>query len=259
LSIPSLQSRWNDRKESPGKVRILEIHDRLRPEEDPIARLVFEVTERDRDEGHLMHESQIEVHYERIDTAGGFGSAGWFAANYCRRLNEVSLTSGLIYSDGAVYLDLSGLEGQNIGTYVMNEIVKWAQRWPDAQVKCIELRPSEGNYSRALGLFRRFGIQFDYDDDRRISGRSRPIAVRDLNVVDVWKKNIREVNVLDTLRKLLGREDLLERRRRLDVEKALREWAHQQAVAREAQDLLERRQHPVLWVLKQGVQWIDGR
>lgn len=42
-------------------------------------------------------------------------------------------------SKGAVFLDLPGLDGQRIGTYLMNEIVQWVQQSPETTVNSIEL------------------------------------------------------------------------------------------------------------------------
>src|SRR5690606_42007148 len=54
-------------------------------------------------------------------------------------INTVTLTSTIAWSEGGVFLDLPGLAGQRIGTYLMNEIVRWVQQWPSATVASIKL------------------------------------------------------------------------------------------------------------------------
>lgn len=136
---------------------------------------------------------------------------GYFTGCFTSDINTVSLTSSIAWSDGAVFLDLPGLEGQRIGTYLMNEIVQWVQQWPDAAVASIKLDAGQAqpdNKERRNWFYEQFGIVFDYDDEQHRSGKSRPMLASELKAVETWKKNILEHNMLDYLGSIL---DLNER------------------------------------------------
>ena len=90
--------------------------------------------------------------YQRITAKFSYrdGGKGRFDGSYSRNFNSVSLTSTSM-SKGAVFLDLPGLDGQRIGTYLMNEIVQWVQQWPETTVNSIELLAGQAHGDNKIG------------------------------------------------------------------------------------------------------------
>lgn len=132
---------------------------------------------------------------------------GEFSACYRRSYGDqgecVRLTSSSINTGGFVVIDPGWLAGHRLGTYLLNEIVTWAQQWPDAEIMpiCTLLsgKPSPGNTNtgRRNPFYEQFGITFD-------SGISRPMKVSGLNTVDSWQQNIQEIPLEQFLAKALG-------------------------------------------------------
>lgn len=113
-------------------------------------------------------------------------------------------------SKGAVFLDLPGLDGQRIGTYLMNEIVQWVQQWSEATVNSIELLAGQAhgdNKARRDWFYEQFGLVFDYTDPEHREGRSRPMLAGALVKVETWKQNITEHRMLDYLAAVLYAEE----------------------------------------------------
>jgi hypothetical protein len=134
---------------------------------------------------------------------------GEFHGSYRLYFNAVSLTSSSM-SKGAVFVDPPELRGQRIGTYLFNEIVQWAQQWPEATVNRIELLANDGrgdNKARRNRFYEQFGLVFDYTDPEHWEGQSRPIQVGALKKVETWKQNIIEYRMLDYLAEVLYAEE----------------------------------------------------
>ena len=204
--LPSFQGRWGKTGKDKPRIRILEVRSRKCPEGGPIAWILVERDEHyewDRPNAELMR-ATLQLSYEMIlpKYDGRWGMQGSFDAGYRPVFNVVSLSSQDC-SSGALFLDLSGLEGNRIGTYLMNEIVEWVKQWPDATVNSIHLRPGQSsgeNKERRNRFYEQFGLVFDYTDPAtREEGCSRPMRAKDLVTVDTWKENIREMSVLDYL------------------------------------------------------------
>lgn len=116
----------------------------------------------------------------------------------------VALTGSI--TGGAVFLDLPGLEGQHIGTYLMNEIVGWAMQLPDASVRPISLVDSQAgdaNRERRNRFYEQFGIEFDYVDARRRVGQSREMLASKLTMTQAWAENITVIPMDEFLQRLL--------------------------------------------------------
>jgi hypothetical protein len=134
----------------------------------------------------------------------------------------VSLISADL-SPGFVSLDLEGLKGLRIGTYLLNEIVCWAKQWPDATVDPLLLSVQQAtpdNRDRRNRFYERFGVRFVYRTEDRFAGESLPMTAADLIPVESWKQNIRVDGVFEALRvqadRLIG-----ETRKRQEAEAAL--------------------------------------
>lgn len=211
--LPSFDDEWVDGQRTKPRIQVLEIRHRDKLDGEPLAWLLVERQEtysRDpRDDS--IYKASIRLSYERIlpkHSHRGSGK-GHFDGSYSKSFNSVSLTSSSA-GRGAVFLDLPGLEGQRIGTYLFDEIVRWVQRWPDATVHSIELVSGQShgeNKARRNWFYEQFGIVFDYADPEHREGLSRPMQVNALTPVETWKTNIRERQVLDYVADVLYAEE----------------------------------------------------
>lgn len=213
MTIPSFEDKLRGGKRGKPSLYIVEVRDREKPDQGAIAWLWVERVEHYRNDelDRSVYEASVTLHYERIfPKHSGKSSKGYFVGGYSRLHGpSVSLTSSDT-SKGAVFLDLPGLEGQRIGTYLMNEIVTWVQQWPDATVRPIELREEQShgeNKARRNRFYEQFGLIFDYSDPECKEGLSRQIPAGALTPVETWKENIVEHDVRDYLGALLNEKD----------------------------------------------------
>ena len=213
MTLPSFDSSWRDGQSVKPRVLVLEVRDKEHPDAEALGWVLVEREEtcrRDPRDG-AIYEASIRLSYQRI--AAKFsrrdGGKGQFDGSYSRSFNSVSLTSRSM-SKGAVFLDLPGLDGQRIGTYLMNEIVQWVQQWPEATVNSIELLAGQAhgdNKARRNRFYEQFGLVFDYSDSEHREGRSRPMLAGALVKVETWKQNITEHRMLDYLAAVLYAEE----------------------------------------------------
>ncbi|MDN7735265.1 MULTISPECIES: hypothetical protein [Burkholderia] len=129
---------------------------------------------------------------------------GTFHASYDSGMKTVSLTSHTLYN-GAVDLTLPGLEGNGIGTYLMNVIVSWAKQFStDTMVNTITLLSVQAvgdNKERRNIFYEQFGIVFDYNDPTtRAAGKSRDMMTSALVPREKWSSNIVEQDVAEYVR-----------------------------------------------------------
>ena len=213
MSLPSFDNGWREGQSVKPRILVLEIKDKDRPDDKALGWVLVEREEtyrRDPRDG-TIYEASIRLSYQRITAKFSHrdGGKGRFDGSYSRNFNAVSLTSTSM-SKGAVFLDLPGLDGQRIGTYLMNEIVQWVQQWPEATVNGIELLAGQGhgdNKARRNWFYEQFGLVFDYTDPEHREGRSRPMLAGALVKVETWKQNITEHRMLDYLAAVLYAEE----------------------------------------------------
>lgn len=209
MAIPSFDAGWRQRENIKPRIVVLEIRDRARVEDPPIGWVIVEREEvYKRDPSGKICEASIRLSYQRITTrASSFENGhGEFNGSYSSHFNAVSLTSSSM-SNGSVYLSLPELNGQRIGTYLMNVIVEWVQQWPDASVNSIQLLSGQArgdNKARRNRFYEQFGLIFDYHDSAQREGSSRPMLVQGLSVVETWKDNISEHRMFDYLAEQLS-------------------------------------------------------
>jgi hypothetical protein len=209
VMLPSFERVWNDGRCMKPRIQVLEISDKNKPKGKPIAWLLIERQETyERDSsGNPIREASISLYYERIlpkyEHPDFF--KGNFCGSYCKggfgsSIESVSLSSTSM-SGGGIFLDLTGLEGQRIGTYLLNEIVTWAQRWPEANVNRLKLIrvSNEEEKARLIRFYKQFNLDFVFDDPEHKDGISKPMKVKDLTTVDKLTENIRECELLDYL------------------------------------------------------------
>lgn len=207
MTIPSFQTNWHRASRSKPRIYVLEVRKRNAPDSTPIAWLLIEreetVERSERD--NAIYTASIKLSFKPIASGRDrMAGSGYFVGSYNRGFDgnpHVSLTS-LSMSRGTVFLDPPALRGQGIGSYLMNEIVTWAQQWPDATVNSIALlsgQADEGNKERRNRFYEQFGLIFDYVDAERCEGRSRPMPVAKLTPVEKWKENLLERDMHDYL------------------------------------------------------------
>ncbi|MBC7951632.1 MAG: hypothetical protein H7Z12_07425 [Rhodospirillaceae bacterium] len=235
--LPSFDNHYVDGKNVKPRINILEIRAKETPDNPPIAWLIVE-----RIEENTPDNSRITMHYERFSTTAYQRErhSGTFYGSYSRYHNAVSLTSPS-GSSGAVFLDLQGLEGQRIGTYLMNEIVTWAKRWPGARVNPISLLSHQAfNKERRNRFYEKFNIRFNYTDPTHNEGTSLPMFVEDLATVDNWKENITELGIREYIHGFICREyDLKCENRQID-----------RRIDSLKSELDSARSSPVFWAIK---------
>lgn len=213
MALPSFDNGWREGQSVKPRILVLEIKDKDRPDDKALGWVLVEREEtyrRDPRDG-TIYEASIRLSYQRITAKFSHRDSGKgrFDGSYSRNFNAVSLTSTSM-SKGAVFLDLPGLDGQRIGTYLMNEIVQWVQQWPEATVNGIELLAGQGhgdNKARRNWFYEQFGLVFDYTDPEHREGRSRPMLAGALVKVETWKQNITEHRMLDYLAAVLYAEE----------------------------------------------------
>ncbi|EEW1002827.1 hypothetical protein NJI34_41095 [Pseudomonas sp. S 311-6] len=213
MALPSFDNGWREGQSVKPRILVLEIKDKDRPDDKALGWVLVEREEtyrRDPRDG-TIYEASIRLSYQRITAKFSHrdGGKGRFDGSYSRNFNAVSLTSTSM-SKGAVFLDLPGLDGQRIGTYLMNEIVQWVQQWPEATVNSIELLAGQAhgdNKARRNWFYEQFGLVFDYTDPEHREGRSRPMLAGALVKVETWKQNITEHRMLDYLAAVLYAEE----------------------------------------------------
>ena len=213
MALPSFDNGWREGQSVKPRILVLEIKDKDRPDDKALGWVLVEREEtyrRDPRDG-TIYEASIRLSYQRITAKFSHrdGGKGRFDGSYSRNFNAVSLTSTSM-SKGAVFLDLPGLDGQRIGTYLMNEIVQWVQQWPETTVNSIELLAGQAhgdNKARRNWSYEQFGLVFDYTDPEHREGRSRPMLAGALVKVETWKQNITEHRMLDYLAAVLYAEE----------------------------------------------------
>lgn len=242
--IPSLET-WSCGQSIKPRIRILEIQRRDQPTGSPVAWLLVEETTMYSKDNKTINEASISFSYKRIsrDRSVRYENGGCLQGGYSRRCNAVSLSSKSLDSSGAIFLDLPKLEGCRVGTYFMNEIIQWVQRWPDATVKTIRLLKGQShgeNKERRNRFYEQFGLEFDYTSPEHTEGQSRPMLACELHPVETWKANIKEHHLMDFL------VDTMNTR---DVALSELEW-RDRAVKELVGEQRQAEARPILWMLK---------
>ncbi|MGP8291146.1 hypothetical protein ACT3OH_12860 [Vreelandella zhanjiangensis] len=212
ISLPSFNSEWREKQSVKPRIMMLEVSNRDHEDGEPLGWIVLEREETYRRDPYdeSLYDATIRLSYQRL--AGSLShqeGRKYFDGSYSALTNAVSLTSRSM-AKGAVFLDLPGLEGHRIGTYLMNEIVRWAQQWPEANVNSIELVEGQAhgdNKARRNRFYEQFGLVFDYTDVEHREGRSRVMRAGELIQTEAWKQNLVEHTMIDYLvAKILAEE-----------------------------------------------------
>lgn len=199
----SFRKDWRSRDAKAPAVRVLEIKDPEIPDPEKPGHIRARVLVA-REEARTEWSATITLHYESFDEgAKGFGNPP-FTGKWERfpdGTEKVSLTGGSVMLSG-----IGVPRGAHVGTYLMDEVVRWAKQWPLAQVRRISLSPVDAENEAVMGrrnrFYEQFCIRFDYTQEGR-SGVSLPMTAGELRPVDpsVWAPDIEEYGVVDHLRK----------------------------------------------------------
>lgn len=140
----------------------------------------------------------------------------YFDAYY--KPSGASLTGGAVFVDPAIY------RGKKIGSYFLNVVIRWLQKFDDVPLNTIELvahQATDENKARRNRLYEQFGITFNYDKDG-LAGLSNPISTHQLNTTDRWQQSILVLEsdeLIDTLLKLyVDSNDVIESLRNTENE-----------------------------------------
>lgn len=245
MTLPAFDTSWDERKYPKPRILMLEVRDKNQPQGKALG---WVVVEREETYQHAPNDQTVSkaticLSYARItaDSTQMDLRRLEFQGCYSQYSHAVSLTSTCLW-EGAVFLDLPGLEGQRIGTYLMNEVVLWAQQWPEATVQSIKLQRSEAypeNKARRNRFYEQFGLVFDYADRDHAEGKSRPIQAGSLTPVETWRANIVEHRMIE----YLGRTLRAERNIQFELQNRAR------AITKLAAELQHAETHPVRWAV----------
>ncbi|WP_198969816.1 GNAT family N-acetyltransferase [Xylophilus sp. ASV27] len=245
MTLPAFDDAWRGKQRIKPPVFILEVRDRRIPNGEPIAMLFVQREESYRrdDRDGQMYEASIRLSYQTIEAKHSFRSrvSGTFDGSYSRGFRDGEASVSLV--GGALFLDPAELRGQRIGTYLMNEIVTWAQQWPEATVRPIKLlsgQAEEENRTRRNRFYERFGLKFAYSDPEHREGVSKQMPVKELTPVTSWEANIRERDPREYL------AELLFERERMAIEAS----RHDTVIKRQSAQLEDARRHPVRWAAR---------
>lgn len=221
MTIPSFKTPWPVKVLSTPRIFVLQVGDKTKHDKPLLCHIIVERDE----EIHCAPNGEvtsatITLTYRRIrarDEVSKDHTFPSFVAHYESSYfgqPRVSLTSSTI-GGGAVFLDLDGLEGQHIGTFLMNEIVTWAKQWTTACVHPVSLgegQAGDKNRERRNRFYEQFGLEFQYENAERRTGSSRLAPVTSLNTVDSWKENIEVVTADGFISEILyqNRENALD-------------------------------------------------
>jgi GNAT superfamily N-acetyltransferase len=224
----------------------LEVRDENNPERPASAWVLVERLETYRlepaDQTIAVAEASITLSYQLLRRGLSAASAlsHKFVAHYDGQM--VNLTNG------AVSMNLDELLGRGIGSYLFNELAKWARQWPSAQIREIRLSPRQAgqkNRERRNHFYERVGIEFDYDDPvERRAGRSIPMLAGDLTPQDVSEDKIGVHSVRQYIERSLEIETS-GRRAEGDAERWVANYR------RISSELNQARRRPIRWALIQ--------
>jgi GNAT superfamily N-acetyltransferase len=209
MSLPSITLPYTKDKSATPRIYVIQVYpaeintDSNADPGDPIASIIVERTEEIEylDDRKTISSARIRLSYELISTRQNY-PGGEFCGSYSVSYggNErVSITSPSL-STGAVFMDLPGLKGHRIGTYLMDQIVAWVKNWPNANLCSIGLsvgQADEENRERRNRFYEQFGIVFDYTDESERTGISRPMTAWQLVRSDRWMSRIKVINLRD--------------------------------------------------------------
>jgi GNAT superfamily N-acetyltransferase len=188
----------------------------------------------------------LKLHYQLLEHSSGISQ---YQGSFCACYQTYACSPGIVslsapaLGHSFIVLDLP-FKGHRIGTFLMNEIVKWVKQWPRAQVfpiRLLEGQADPDNLARRNSFYTQFGLEFDFSDASMVAGLSKDMTTAELTTVDTWMQNILVRDVADLLVELQA-----------DLAKQTRLAEMRGEEARRLSDKLTFAYgHPVRWLLQQ--------
>nr|BFD33467.1 hypothetical protein GTC16762_30860 [Pigmentibacter ruber] len=212
--VSSFEEDLSNQYNSSPRIQVLELKDKA------VGSSIWVIVEREEEYEYITDSSNnkclfggnITLYYKILNKKNiNEGRSHKFKGYYSSYQNTVGLTSHN-FGARALFLEPAILRGKKLGTYLMNEIILWAKRWPDAEVSQIDLfstQADEKNKERRNRFYEQFGIKFKYETLERADGKSELMFAKDLNCVDSWKKEINIFNIHEFLSEKLNENVLL--------------------------------------------------
>ena len=212
--VSSFEEDLSNKYNTKPKLQVLELKDKA------LGSSIWIIVEREEEYEFItdssnkkcIFEGNITLHYQVLNRKNIKERKSYkFYGYYSSYQNTVGLTSHN-FAARALFLDPGYLRGKKLGTYLMNEIILWAKRWPDAEVSQIKLlshQADEQNKERRNRFYEQFGIRFRYETLERADGKSEPMLAKDLKCLDSWKKEITVHNIHELLSDKLNENLLL--------------------------------------------------
>lgn len=216
---------------------ILIVRSRLDPSGRVVTKLLINLNEtRKYGADGEVEKAHLRICYRVIGAAlsGGRAQTYEFPACYVRSCGEggrICLTGSSPFQ-GAVFLEPDGLQGNRVGSFIMNKIVKWATNWPDAEINQIKLFAHQGrgeNKLRRNRFYEQFGIRFDYKDNTHAEGIARPMQARSLTPWTQLPDNLSVMKLdefLDEQEECLLKTQLDQRAHQRQIENLYSETTH---------------------------------
>ena len=242
----SFDPRHTANGEASPDLLVLEVRQRENPHGPLVGVFLVERRESVRaQDRYATADASIQISYRQImgERFSHVVTRGGFVGSYHEYNKTVTLTSGSL-TGGGVFLDPPSLQGNSLRTYLMNEVVLWAKRWPNASINTISLVAHQGhdaNKARRNQFYEQFGLAFAYADADRKAGQSQPMMAKELIPSDAWKKNIVRHNLVDFLNASIERAEHAE----LDLQ--IRTRTLKEAIA----ELRRIEGRPIRWALMQ--------
>lgn len=142
--------------------------------------------------------AELELYFLVLKSDGEEYS-GVFKAGYLRNFGNPSVSLSSFNNSQGGYIDTGGFKGHRLGTYLMSEVVRWANHWPEARVETITLlnvQATDENKERRNKFYDRLNIKFNFADKNMRCGESKPMLVSDLRIADseLWAGQIDQLD-----------------------------------------------------------------
>ncbi|HCN71834.1 MAG TPA: hypothetical protein DIS96_08975, partial [Pusillimonas sp.] len=115
-------------------------------------------------------------------------------------------TEKVSITGGNVMISPAHLRGYGLGTYLQDEVVRWARQWPGAAVRQISLSKVDAtpeNEERRDRFYAQFNIKFK-DEQNRPTSVSTPMRAGELTPVKPkkWQGHLEEIPIVNHLHQL---------------------------------------------------------
>lgn len=184
---------------------VIEVRRRDDPKGEPFAHVIVQIKEEYEYLENEVRTAKLTINYCHVNQKSHtpIRAGGFFHASYARRYGHdtpmVSLTSHG-YGHGAVFLDLPGLDGNRVGSFLLYLVVQWVKQWPAADVHPIELLPEQGQGVSGKirnAFYQNINLQFESLEDQSKRIYSKPITVEGLRVNTSWQQNIKAMSMFE--------------------------------------------------------------